>query len=86
MSIPFNTRQWAEGVLPARQVPVDKVVSTQVHLDQVKVGRMAKKRTGSLPTPVVAQVGDRYLVGDGHHRVAAAKKKGERFIKARVVT
>ena len=50
--------------------------------------RVAEARTQgkSLPPVALIQVGGRYFVRDGHHRISVAHTLGQRTIEARVVT
>jgi len=86
VSTPFSTQQFEEK--PNRKMPVvtvrlDKVVSTQNHLDPAKVSDIASKPAGGTP-PIVHQFNGRYYVGDGHHRVAGAIERGDTKIKVKL--
>lgn len=85
MSIPFSPRQFGKMDAPTTRVPLNRVVSTQHTMDESKVARMASKDMSQAPPPVVAAVGDHYVIGDGHHRVAAERRKGNKTIKVMVV-
>lgn len=86
MSIPLNTRQWGkgEGFGITRNVPVEKLEFSQQHLDQDKVDDMASKNMSSWTPPIGAEVGDKVIVEDGHHRAAAMIKKGHRTIPVKI--
>jgi hypothetical protein len=48
--------------------------------------RVAEMRLRGKPLPAVEliQIGDRYIVIDGHHRISVARALGEKFIEANV--
>ena len=48
--------------------------------------RVAEMRLSGKPLPAVEliQIGDRYIVIDGHHRISVARALGEKFIEANV--
>jgi uncharacterized protein (DUF1015 family) len=82
MSIPLNTRQWGFG--QEKTVATDSIDFSQHHLDEDKVKHMATKSRDTMPTPIAAHVGERYVIQDGHHRVAAAIKRGNKTIRLKV--
>ncbi len=52
--------------------------------ERLKRVEQAMARGEILPPVVLYKLGEAYFVVDGHHRVAAAKKQGSRFIDAEV--
>ena len=72
--------------MPRTTVRLDQIVSTQYHLDDAKVDRIARQPASAIDTdPVVHAHQGRYYVSDGHHRVAGAIKRGDTKIKVRRV-
>lgn len=82
MSTPLNTKQWGFGL--EKTVSVNDIDFSQHHIDEEKVERMAGKTRASMPTPLAAKVGDRYVIQDGHHRVAAAIKRGNKTVRVKI--
>lgn len=57
----------------------------QTHTQERWLGVAAARRRGkSLPPVSLVQVGDRYFVLDGHHRISVARALGEQYIEAQV--
>lgn len=87
--------QTYEGVQP---IPVDRIVGTSDRspdFDKDFLPRNPRLRDrwqkvekaypeGMFPPIVVYELGDRFFVIDGHHRVAVAKQRGVEFIDAEV--
>jgi ParB-like chromosome segregation protein Spo0J len=72
--------------MPRTRVRLDKIVSTQVKLDPAKVKKIAAQPAEAIDTdPIVHPHGGRYYVSDGHHRVAGAIERGDKYIKVRRV-
>ncbi|MBC7318447.1 ParB N-terminal domain-containing protein [Candidatus Bipolaricaulota bacterium] len=85
--------------LGLQEVEVDKIVGSvdryddftraflPVHGEDVRQQRIerAMERGEVLPPVKLYKLGEVYFVVDGHHRVAAAKKTGAKFIDAEVV-
>lgn len=64
-------------------IPIDKLIATEPlldkkHLDKVMQGKSTKP-ADDLAT--VYKVGDKYYIGDGNHRVAAAALQGNQTVK-----
>lgn len=71
--------------MPASRVRLDKLVPTQSTWDQAKVDSIAARGADDGTDPLVHRFGDKYFVGDGHHRVAAAIQRGDRTIRVKKV-
>ncbi len=57
----------------------------QTHTQERWLGIAAARWRGkSLPPVSLVQVGDRYFVLDGHHRISVARALGEQYIEAQV--
>ena len=86
MSVPLNTRQWGQrsGFGVVKNVPVEKLEFSQANLDDEKVDRMAQSSQKDWDVPVGAEIGDRVVVEDGHHRAAARIKRGNKYVPVRV--
>lgn len=69
---------------PRRQVPVDRLVSTNLggYLSETRAARYAR-RAGGGDVYVIEHAG-RFYIADGHHRAVAAMMRGEKTITARV--
>lgn len=89
MSIPFSTQQFEKKSnrhMPVSRVRVDRVIATQVRLDPAKVKAIASKPASSDDTPpIVTRHNGNFIMGDGHHRFAAAIERGDTHIPVRVV-
>jgi hypothetical protein len=46
---------------------------------------VARQQGKALPLVSLIQVGDRYFVQDGHHRISVARARGQKAIEARVI-
>jgi hypothetical protein len=68
---------------PRKQVPVDKLVSTNRggYLNESRAARYVRKSGGDV---YVVEHEGRYYIADGHHRAVAAMMRGEKTITARV--
>ena len=82
VSVPFNTEQFQ--ALPTRRIPLDDVRPSQLYVDEAKVDRMRRTWSSDMALPVVADRGGRFTVLDGHHRVAAARARGHKYLRARI--
>lgn len=78
MSVPFSPDQFVRG-RPTRRVPVEQLQPTQVYVNGAKVASMAKKPGRDLPPVVIGADGGLY---DGHHRYAAARRRGRKTVDA----
>lgn len=88
MSVPFNTEQFAgpESPFPVRKIPLDEVRYSQDDsvMNEAKIDRMRRTWNKDMAPPVVAERNGSYIVLDGHHRAAAAKARGHKYLKARI--
>lgn len=72
--------------MPRTRVRLDKIVATQRTLDAEKVKDIAAKDPSDIDTdPIVHAHQGRYFVSDGHHRVAGAIERGDKYIRVRRV-
>lgn len=72
--------------MPRVRVRLDKIVSTQRKLDPSKVRAIARQPSSAIRTdPVVHPMGGKYILADGHHRVAGAIERGDNYIWVRRV-
>jgi hypothetical protein len=64
-------------------VPVADLIATQdvVHENSLR----HQLTTGGEGTPLIVKSGGKYYVDDGTHRAAAAKLKGEKSVRAKVL-
>lgn len=91
MSVPLSTNQFELKNKPIRDMPrrkvsVSKFLPTQVDSDPEKIASMEKKDPSSFEkVPVVLKKDGMYLVGDGHHRIAAAMNRGDSTVDVRIV-
>ena len=89
MSVPFSTQQFGEKpnrYMPRTKVRLDKVVATQSHLDSSKVHDIATQDPSDITSdPIVHSFRGKYYVGDGHHRVAGAMERGDKYITVKRV-
>lgn len=89
MSVPFSTQQFEEKpnrYMPRTRVRLDKIVSTQVHLDKAKVANIARQPAAAMANdPIIHPHHGKYYVSDGHHRVAGAMERGDTHIWVRRV-
>jgi len=81
-----SSKAYAEGLVQ-KKVPTDKLVATQTTLFPELVQKFTengklRNRAGHLP--LVTQVGDKYYIEDGHHRLAARKLLGKKTVLADV--
>jgi predicted transcriptional regulator len=69
-----------------KKVPIDKVRPTQdkIYADELQ-GRTYEIKRGLAEPTIIAQSGDRYILVDGHHRTAAARKLGCKDIDSYVI-
>ena len=66
------------------RVPIEELsVSEVTHLDAARVERYASS-PDELPPVVVFDTGDGLLLADGHHRVAAARRRGADTVDAEI--
>ena len=90
MSIPFNTKQFEEKSsrkLPRSKVRLDNLIASQTKLDPTKVANIARQAPEKITTdPIVSRHKGKYVVLDGHHRVAGAMERGDRYIKVKRIT
>lgn len=86
MSVPFSTRQFSgdDSPFPIRKIPIDAIRPSQAVLDERKVERMRKTWSADMAEPVVAERNGEFTVLDGHHRWAAAKARGHKYLRARI--
>lgn len=71
--------------MPRTTVRLDKIVATQGRLDSAKVQSIAQRGADDGTDPVVAPHQGKYVLLDGHHRVAGAMERGDTKIKVRRV-
>lgn len=78
----WTVRQWRKA--PTRHVRLTDLIATNRdgYLDERRVGRYLK--SGGSEPYVVEHRGHLY-VADGHHRAAAAHRRGETHIRVRVM-
>lgn len=70
--------------MPRTRVRLDKVVATQRYLDPAKVADIARQPASDTDTdPIVHPFQGEYYVGDGHHRIGGAIKRGDKMIRVR---
>lgn len=87
MSIPLNTKQFAEKAnryMPVRTVSIDKLRPTQSTYVADKVEDIAAKPAGGPPV-LVGRHNGKYHVLDGHHRVAGAILRGDSYQTVRII-
>ncbi len=80
----WTAREWSKA--PGRQVRLTDLISINRggYLDEQVVARYV--RSGGGGKPCVVEHRGRLYVADGHHRAAAAWRRGETHIKARVIS
>jgi len=61
-------------------VPIDP----EAHLDAARVERCYAETLDALPPVVVFDTGERLLLVDGHHRLAAARRRGLETVEVEV--
>jgi ParB-like nuclease domain len=69
-------------------VPIDRMIATQSHVTEMGLRqyRLPTTPKHAYDLPIVYRTDDgRLYIADGHHRIVAALKRGERSIMARVV-
>ncbi len=68
------------------KVPIDKVRPTQdkIYADELQ-GRTYEIRRGLAEPTIIAKSGERFILVDGHHRTAAARKLGCKDIDSYVI-
>jgi hypothetical protein len=69
---------------PLRRVPLDQLHATQRTIDTSNVQRFIWDHTIGGP-PVVMRHGEGYAIVDGHHRLSAARMRGETHMDMHVV-
>lgn len=96
MSTPLNPAQWDRRDATSgptygersneRTVHVNQIDFSQMDMNDEKVGSFAKAQSaGAQMAPATAAfVRGRYVIQDGHHRVAAAIKRGRKTVKVKV--
>jgi len=88
VSLPFSTQQFEQKsnrALRRSRVRVDNIVSTQVYVDAAKVRHLASLDPSDIDSdPIVSRQNGHFILGDGHHRVGAAIKRGDRYINVKV--
>lgn len=70
------------------EVPIDKLQATQKDVDSSIVSAYVKGHgdfQGQMPEVVLSKQNGKYLIIDGHHRVAAEILKGREKIKVELV-
>jgi len=84
----------AMGQSTVERIALDNLVATSTitpqHLAQVLRGKAPDPRTGNHPFeatdhPTIIPVGNLNIVADGHHRLTAARARGDNRHKARVL-
>ncbi len=67
-------------------VPISGIIPTEEYLVQKQIDNI---NNGTAKTssrlPIVYKLGDKYVIGDGNHRIAAAFLRGEQTIKSLVL-
>ena len=67
-------------------VPIDKIYASEEYLEAPHMAKMKKgSAKASSKLPLLYKVNGKLVIGDGNHRVAAAKISGAKHIKALVV-
>lgn len=69
-------------------VPISKILGTEKWLnsDKIKAIRAGNNSSSSSEFPVLFQIGDKFIVSDGNHRIVALALNGEKTIRASVFT
>ena len=78
--------QHESGVPSVVDVDLDQIVITQPLIQKNKVLAYFDKSTTPPPVPGVVTDGGKVAIVDGHHRLMAAKLKGQKSIKVSLVT
>lgn len=79
---PVKHREHTGGRI--ERVHIQNLVPTQHTVDSYQVHTLSKHPSKVLPTLVRQTNSSKYWLMDGHHRVAARIKRGEKFISAHV--
>lgn len=69
--------------MPRTTVRLDKIVASQRNLDSAKVQSIAQRGADDGTDPIVGRHNGKYVVLDGHHRVAGAMERGDTKIKVK---
>lgn len=77
----WTASSWATA--PKRTLPVKQLISTNRN-GYLNLRKVAQYGNGGGALPWVVDYGGSYYVADGHHRVAAAAKRGDKTITVRV--
>ena len=83
MEVVFGDWQKPENFVGVQSVSVDDIVATQPHVQANKLLRLG---ANPIDTSNVAllQIGNKYYLGDGNHRVVSAILQGKRSLNVRV--